>query len=240
MDKPILSLSNIRAGYGELVVLFDITLDFQSGEWVLLIGPNGCGKSTLLKVISNLLTPFKGKVRLNLSKSPGVKVGKNNIGFLKQTNNIFPALTVLENLKMAAFYSKDQAFDNYLEILFSTFPDLKNYSQKRAGLLSGGMRQKLAIGMALARRHELLLLDEPTAGLAPHAAVEILAKTEELKNELSKSGPFTIIMVEHNYRFVKDKIGRLIGMREGKIVIDSYSPANVLENKEEMEKIFFG
>jgi energy-coupling factor transporter ATP-binding protein EcfA2 len=94
--------------------------------------------------------------------------------------------------------------------------------------------------MALARRHELLLLDEPTAGLAPHAAVEILVKTEELKNELSKSGPFTIIMVEHNYRFVKDKIGRLIGMREGKIVIDSYSPVNVLENKEEMEKIFFG
>ena len=240
MEKPILSISNIRAGYGELVVLFDVTLDFQPGEWVLLIGPNGCGKSTLLKVISNLLTPIKGKVSLNLSKSPGAKGGKNNIGFLKQTNNIFPALTVLENLKMAAFYSKDRAFENYLEILFSTFPDLKDYRQKRAGLFSGGMRQKLAIGMALARRHELLLLDEPTAGLAPHAAVEILVKTEELKNELSKSGPFTIIMVEHNYRFVKDKIGRVVGMREGKIVIDSYSPVDVLENKEEMEKIFFG
>jgi ABC-type branched-subunit amino acid transport system ATPase component len=240
MEKPIVSVSNLRAGYGELVVLFDVTLDFQPGEWVLLIGPNGCGKSTLLKVISNLLTPIKGNVILNFSKSSEVKRGKNNIGFLKQTNNIFPALTVLENLKMAAFYTKDQAFDDYLEILFSTFPDLKDFRQKRAGLFSGGMRQKLAIGMAMARRHELLLLDEPTAGLAPHAAVEILMKTEELKNELSKSSPFTIIMVEHNYRYVKDKVTRVVGMREGKIVIDSYTPAKVLENKEEMEKIFFG
>ena len=240
MEKPIFSVSNIRAGYGELVVLFDVTLDFQSGEWVLLIGPNGCGKSTLLKVISNLLKPIKGKIIFNFSKSLRGKGEKNNIGFLKQTNNIFPALTVLENLKMAAFYTKDQAFENYLEILFSTFPDLKDFSQKRAGLLSGGMRQKLAIGMALARRHELLLLDEPTAGLAPHAAVEILMKTEELKNELSKSKPITIIMVEHNYRYVKNKVNRVVGMREGRIVIDSKSPVSVLENKEEMEKIFFG
>jgi branched-chain amino acid transport system ATP-binding protein len=240
MEKPIFSVSNIRAGYSELVVLFDVTLDFQSGEWVLLIGPNGCGKSTLLKVISNLLKPIKGKIIFNFSKSLRGKGEKNNIGFLKQTNNIFPALTVLENLKMAAFYTKDQAFENYLEILFSTFPDLKDFRQKRAGLLSGGMRQKLAIGMALARRHELLLLDEPTAGLAPHAAVEILMKTEELKNELSKSKPITIIMVEHNYRYVKNKVSRVVGMREGRIVIDSKSPVSVLENKEEMEKIFFG
>jgi len=240
MEKPIFSVSNIRAGYGELVVLFDVTLDFQSGEWVLLIGPNGCGKSTLLKVISNLLKPIKGKIIFNFSKSLRSKGEKNNIGFLKQTNNIFPALTVLENIKMAAFYTKDQAFENYLEILFSTFPDLKDFRQKRAGLLSGGMRQKLAIGMALARRHELLLLDEPTAGLAPHAAVEILMKTEELKNELSKSKPITIIMVEHNYRYVKNKVNRVVGMREGRIVIDSKSPVSVLENKEEMEKIFFG
>lgn len=243
MEKPILSISNMNAGYGGLAVLFNITLEFQPGEWVLLIGPNGCGKSTLLKLISHLIKPMNGKITFNFSKTlveKGGKGHKNNIGFLKQTNNIFPGLTIRENLKMAAFYSKDREFENYLEILFSIFPDLKEYKQKRAGLLSGGMRQKLAIGMALARRHELLLLDEPTAGLAPHAAVEILMKIEELKNELSKSTPFAIIMVEHNYRFVKDKVSRVVGMREGRIVIDSNCPAKVLENKQEMEKIFFG
>jgi len=240
MREPILSVSNLHAGYGDLDVLFEITVDVVPGEWILFIGPNGSGKSTFLKVIGGLLKPKKGEILFNLLKPPTKERKNNTIGFLKQTNNIFPALTVLENLEMASFYSKNHEFDEYLELLFSIFPDLKGNKHKRAGLFSGGMRQKLAIGMVLARRHKLLLLDEPTAGLAPHAAVEILIKIEELKNELSKIEPLTIIMVEHNYRYVKDKVTRLIGMREGRIVIDSNSPEDVVENKEEMEKIFFG
>ncbi len=240
MRKPILSVSKLYAGYIDLNVLFDVNLEIQPGEWLLFIGPNGSGKSTFLKVIVGILKPQKGEIIFNLTETTAKKRKKKNIGFLKQTDNIFPALTVRENLEMASFYSKNHEFDEYLELLFSTFPDLKENNNKRAGLLSGGMRQKLAIGMVLARRHKLLLLDEPTAGLAHHAAVEILMKVEELKNELSKFEPLTIIMVEHNYRHVKDKVSRLVGMREGRIVIDSDSPVSVLENKEEMEKIFFG
>lgn len=240
MTKPILSVLDIKSGYGDLAVLFDISIDFQQGEWVLLIGPNGSGKSTLLKVLVGLLKLHKGKILYNLPESLIKGRKKNNIGYLKQMNNIFPALTVRENLEMASFYSKNHEIEEYLDLLFSVFHDLKENENKRAGLLSGGMRQKLAVGMVLARRHQLLLLDEPTAGLAPHAALELLMKIEELKNEISKSAPLTIIMVEHNYRFVKDKVTRVVGMREGRIVIDSNSPMDVLENKEEMEKVFFG
>lgn len=246
MTQPILSITHLRAGYGDLNVLFDINLDFRPGECVLLIGPNGCGKSTLLKVIGQVLKPTRGEVRFHFSGdlqdrgSIRGRGSKNRLGFLKQTHNIFPALTVMENLKMAAFYSRNHEFENYLDILFAIFPDLKDLGQRRAGLLSGGMRQKLAIGMALARQHELLLLDEPTAGLAPHAAAEILSKIKTLTDELTGTQSVTIIMVEHNYKYVRDKIDRLVGMREGKIVIDSSQPVQILENKVEMEKIFFG
>jgi branched-chain amino acid transport system ATP-binding protein len=240
MKKDILSIHNLTAGYGDLDVLFNIDLHFPEDQWVLLIGPNGSGKSTLLKVIGGLIKPKVGLLKFNLPGSKAHKKTKNNVGFLKQTNNIFPALTVEENLQLASFYSKDQEIIRYEEILFSIFPDLKDSYQKRAGLLSGGMRQKLAIGMALARKHDLLLLDEPCAGLAPHSAVEILSQLNHLKEEISKSHTMTIVMVEHNYKYVKDRVSRVIGMREGQIVIDSVSPATILENKKEMEKIFFG
>ena len=240
MGHKALTISKLRAGYNELDVLLDVNIDILRGEWVLLVGPNGCGKSTFLKVIGGLLQPRDGQVNVHVFRTKFQKYRNNYIGFLKQTNNIFPALTVKENLELAAFYSEKKEFEEYEEFVFSVFPDIKDNIFKRSGLLSGGMRQKLAIGMALAKKSDLLLLDEPTAGLAPNASIEILLKIEKLKKELSQFKELTIIMVEHNYKYAVDKVTRLVGMKEGQIVIDSQSPKKVLEEKKEMEKIFFG
>lgn len=241
--NQLLSLKNIYAGYGNRGVLFDINLDFFDDRWVLLIGPNGSGKSTLLKVIAGILRQAKGRIYFENEKdisycSPGKRV-KYGIGFLRQTNNIFPALTIKENLELAGFFCNDNKFKNYLGLLFSIFPGLEKNINRRAGLLSGGVRQMLAIGMVLAREHKLILLDEPTAGLAPHAAKVILERIDVFRNKLLKEVQSTVIMVEHNYRYVINKVSRVIGMREGQIVFNSDTPEMMLEDKALMEKIFF-
>lgn len=232
MTNILLSTSNLCVSYGDLEVLHDVNINIYKNEWILLIGPNGAGKSTLLKAIRGILKS-KGEITYFPDKD------SLSLGFLKQSRNIFPGITVKENLDLASFYERKKDKKNFLEFIFHVFPDLEPVLEKRAGLLSGGMRQKLAIGMILSQKNDLILLDEPTAGLAPKSAIEILSKLDILKKEINEEKDLTILMVEHNYKLAIQYINRLIGMKAGKIEVDSKDPVNFFNNRKKMEKIFF-
>jgi len=218
-----LEISALRAGYGGRAVLNEIDLIIGKGEKVALIGPNGCGKSTLFKVLMGLLTgdaggiSFNGKSLEELATEDRVRLG---IGYLPQSSNVFPLLKVEENLNLAHLGggSADWNSAERIEQVLEDFPILKNLLQKRAGLLSGGERQALALGMTLMREGiALLLLDEPIAELSPKAGTEILARLDEIQ----KREGFAMIIIEHRLRQIQPHVERLVVMRLGKLVADT-------------------
>ena len=182
----LLKTENIFAGYGKREVLFGVDVKIDEGSSVLLMGPNGSGKSTFIKVIVGLLKPYKGKIFFKGEDISSLSVEKRinmGIGYLKQDRNIFPALTVRENLELGGYGLDSQGIKEGIERIFTYFPFLKEKLNIRAGLLSGGERQALAIGMVLMKRKEILLLDEPTAGLSPVAARKILESIMNIKEK---------------------------------------------------------
>ncbi|RKY02625.1 MAG: ABC transporter ATP-binding protein [Spirochaetes bacterium] len=193
--NEILSITDIRAGYGALDVIFNINMNIKPGEIVAVIGPNGAGKSTLLKVISGVLRSNKGKVTYKskdiTNKSPQ-EIVKMGLSWVPQENNIFSKMTVRENLEIGAFIL-DENIDERLDEVFLIFPQLKDRMDQIAGSLSGGQRQMLAIARGLMIHPELLLLDEPTAGLAPNLAHDMLIK---IKNITEKFGNAVLLVTQ--------------------------------------------
>jgi ABC-type branched-subunit amino acid transport system ATPase component len=192
---PILEARKIRAGYGEMEILHGVFVKVDEGEIVSIIGPNGAGKSTLLKTILGLLKPLEGRVILDAEDITGLdpdRIVHKGICYVPQTDNIFPSLTVEENLEMGAFIRKDDYKDRMKEI-YGIFPHLKERRKDRAGKLSGGQRQMVAIGRALMLEPKVLLLDEPSASLAPKLVHLIFDKV----GEINRSG-VAILMVEQN------------------------------------------
>jgi len=233
----IISASSLSAGYKERPVLHDISFSINKGEKVVLIGPNGCGKTTLLKVITGTIRSQSGDVIFQgeklLHTATHIRILRG-IGYLMQTNNIFPSLTVEENLHLSFWYGNGK-FAERREWILHIFPMLKDYLKRRAGLLSGGERQALAIGMVLMRPVELLLLDEPTAGLSPKAAATIL----EALHTAQQESTFTSIMVEHNLRIVQPWSSRVLVMNQGRIVEDSHDP-DILLDAQKLQRFYFG
>ena len=185
------------AGYGETVVLHDVSIQLEAGEIVTIIGPNGSGKSTLLKTIFGLLRPKKGSVRFDgqdITGSPPERLVRRGLSYVPQSNNVFPSLTVRENLEMGALIRKDSVTPQ-LERMYQLFPDLSSIRSQKAGNLSGGQQQMLAFGRAMMLDPTLLLLDEPSAGLAPAAMDAIFEKIVEIH----QSG-VSVIIVEQNAR----------------------------------------
>ena len=195
MIKPVLECNGIAAGYVKgLNILNGVDLVLNSGEIVSIIGPNGAGKSTLLKAIVGIIKINAGRFYLNgldKTNTPTYKIIHEGLGYVPQVNNIFPSLSLKENLEMGNRNKIDENFSDIYEL----FPLLKDRNNEKAGNLSGGQRQMLALGRALISKPEILLLDEPSAGLSPTAVDEVF----ESIIEINKSG-VSILIVEQNAR----------------------------------------
>jgi ABC-type branched-subunit amino acid transport system ATPase component len=191
----ILVVENIVSGYGSMEVLHDVSLQVERGKIVCVLGPNGAGKTTLLRSIFGVVPPSRGKVNFrgeDISGYPPEKVARIGISYVPQDENIFPSLTVQENLEMGAFIRQDD-WKPRLEEIYELFPALTDRRTSRAGELSGGMRQMLAIGRALMLNPELLLLDEPSTGLAPFLVDHIFENIKQLNEQ-----GVTVLLVEQN------------------------------------------
>ncbi len=196
-NGALLEVEGVTAGYGETDILSEVSIRVAAGEIVTLIGPNGAGKSTLLKAVVGLVALRRGLIRFAGAELGGLRpnaVAKRGIGYVPQTQNVFPSLTVLENLEMGA-YLRAAAVGPALEEVFARFPVLRDRRRQRAGTLSGGERQMVAIGMALMVEPRLLILDEPSAGLAPAAAGALFDKIGAIN-----AAGVSILMVEQNAR----------------------------------------
>ncbi|TKJ47014.1 ABC transporter ATP-binding protein [Candidatus Aerophobetes bacterium Ae_b3a] len=193
----LLEAKRITAGYGETEILHRVFVKVNEGEIVSIVGPNGAGKSTLLKTILGLLKPREGKVILEAEDITGLdpdRIVRKGICYVPQTDNVFASLTVEENLEMGAFIRKDN-YQNRIQEIYTIFPDLEERRKDRAGKLSGGQRQMVAIGRALMLEPKIILLDEPSASLAPKLVRLIFQKI----SEINRSG-VGILMVEQNIR----------------------------------------
>jgi ABC-type branched-subunit amino acid transport system ATPase component len=191
----ILRVDNVVSGYGSMEVLHGVTLEAEEGQIVTVLGPNGAGKTTLLRSIFGVVHPWNGKVAFkdeDIGAYPPEKTARIGICYVPQEENIFSSLTVQENLEMGAFIRQD-AWQPRLEEIYEFFPMLTDRRQSRAGELSGGMRQMLAIGRALMLNPELLLLDEPSTGLAPFLVDHIFERIKTLNEQ-----GMTILLVEQN------------------------------------------
>lgn len=194
---PLLEAADLVAGYGPVDILHGVSLRVEPGEFVTVIGPNGSGKSTLLKAIFGLVTPRRGKVTfdgLDITGIPTERLVLRGLGYVPQSANVFAALTVAENLEMGAFVRKTGAAGRIRE-MYELFPDLAESRRRRAGNLSGGQRQMLALARALMLDPKLLLLDEPSAGLSPGVMQTMFGQVKNIQEQ-----GVAAVIVEQNAR----------------------------------------
>lgn len=215
----MLELKNLNVYYGAIHALKNISLNIKEGEIVTLIGANGAGKSTTLKAISGLLKPRNGEIILNgkninvLSAPDIVKLGMSHV---PEGRRIFAQMSVMENLEMGAFTRNDKAgINSDIEKIFNMFPRLQERKEQIAGTLSGGEQQMLAIGRGLMSRPKLILLDEPSMGLAPIIVKEIFS----IIKEINKTGT-TVLLVEQNANMALNAADRAYIIRNGEIEIE--------------------
>lgn len=201
----LLEVRDIYAGYGEMEILHGVSLRVDRGEIVCIIGANGAGKSTVAKTVFGLLTPTRGTVTLDGRDLTGVRphrMVREGVCYVPQSDNIFPSLTVQENLEMGAFIRTDD-YTPSLEAVYERFPVLRERHRLRAGTMSGGERQMLALGRALMLEPQVLLLDEPSAGLAPMVVGELFAKVRQIAD----SG-VAVLIIEQNVKEVLKQADR--------------------------------
>ena len=193
--EALLEVRGLDAGYGDLQILTDVDLDVAEGEYVTIVGPNGAGKSTVMKSVFGLTNLMDGTVTFEGSDVTGLRpeeIIREGIGYVPQNDNIFASLTVRENLEMGA-YILDTFPQDALDAVFERFPILEERQSQKAGTMSGGQRQMLAMGRALMLEPSLLLLDEPSAGLAPDLVDEMFDRIDAI-NDAGTAG----LMVEQN------------------------------------------
>jgi len=229
----MLRVQNLRASYGNLEVLRNISLHVDPGEIVVLIGANGAGKSTLLNTIAGLLRPRGGKVVFQgreIQSLPACQIVLRGISLVPEGRQLFGPMTVMENLALGGYSlrrkEKKQRFQQKLEEVWKLFPILNERRSQPAGTLSGGEQQMLAVGRALMSRPNLLLLDEPSMGLAPIVAREIFTAVERLRDDGT-----TILLVEQNARAALSIANRGYVLEVGMIVAEGKSE-ELLSSKE--------
>lgn len=237
-SEDMLSVSNLSTSYGPVEVLHEISLNIHAGELVAIVGANGAGKSTLLRTLSGLQRSRQGTVVFDgqdLTNSPAHRIVRAGICHVPEGRQVFAPLNVEDNLRLGA-YTQRQDYDRVeadLEHVYSLFPILRERKQQASGTLSGGQQQMLAIGRALLGRPRLLLLDEPSMGLAPLLVEEIFS----IVRSLNEQG-VTILLVEQNARMALNVADRGYVLETGRIVTSA--AASELLNDEAVRKAYLG
>ena len=233
----MLALSGVSAGYGSFQALFEVSLSVAGGEAVGVIGPNGAGKTTLMRVISGLLGVTAGEVSLEgrpLNGAAAHQIVEAGIAHVPENRRLFPRLTVEENLRMGAFITSARAhFVERLAWVYELFPRMQERRRQLAGTLSGGEQQMCAIGRALMSKPRLLLMDEPSAGLAPLAVEQVF----ELVRRIRAEG-FTVLIVEQNVQQVLDLVDRAYLLEAGHIRLSG--AAAELRRNETIRRAYMG
>jgi ABC-type branched-subunit amino acid transport system ATPase component len=235
-DKAgILSVRDLNAGYDDLQILTDIDIDVAEGEYVTIVGPNGAGKSTVMKSVFGLTTHMGGTIEFEseaVAEKKPEEIIHYGIGYVPQSENVFSALTVRENLEMGA-YILDEIPEERLSSVFERFPVLEERQSQKAGTLSGGQRQMLAMGRALMLDPKLLMLDEPSAGLAPDLVTDMFERIDAI----NESGT-AVLMVEQNAQEALRQCDRGYVLVQGKNRF--MDTGNTLLNDEEVRREFLG
>ncbi|MGC9148687.1 MAG: ABC transporter ATP-binding protein [Sulfolobales archaeon] len=234
--NKILETKSLTGGYGKLTIVFDVDLVIHQGEIVSIIGPNGSGKSTLVKLIAGVATIHKGEIIFagrDITRIPPEKRTLLGLGYLPQVNNIFADLSVEENLEMGGYGLDHGELLSRLEMIYNLFPDLKIRRRQRAGTLSGGERQMLALARVLMKDPSLIILDEPSAGLAPKIVEKIFSSIKSIR-EMGK----TIILVEQHAKKSLEISDRGVVMSSGRIVLEG-EPSKLLSS-EDLRLAFLG
>ena len=231
-EKKILNVDNVISGYGEIEILHGVSIEVYEKEIVTIIGPNGCGKSTLMKTIFGLLRPSSGSIEFmidnnmteiqNYETENLIKIG---LSYVPQSENVFPSLTIKENLEMGSFIN-EEGIEESINSMYELFPVLNEKQNDPADQLSGGQRQMLAFARALMLKPKLIILDEPSAGLAPNLVASVFATIKKIH----QSG-VSILMVEQNAKAALEisNRGYVLATGENKA---TDSGKKLLQNKE--------
>jgi branched-chain amino acid transport system ATP-binding protein len=234
---PLLEVSDIHTFYGNIEALKGISIEVEEGECVTLIGSNGAGKSSTLRSISGLTPPRQGSIRFKdreITETPPQEIVSMGVAHSPEGRHVFPRMSVYENLMLGAYLRKDQSeISEDIDRVYSLFPRLKERERQKGGTMSGGEQQMLAIGRSLMARPELLLLDEPSMGIAPI----LVERIYETIAEINRQGT-TILLVEQNANFALDVSSRGYVLETGTIALSDQSAA--LRENPEVQKAYLG
>ncbi|VTS37601.1 branched-chain amino acid transport ATP-binding protein [Streptococcus porcinus] len=234
---PMLSVEDLSINYGAIEAVKDVSFTVEEGEVVTLIGANGAGKTSILRTISGLIKPSKGNISFlgqSIEKLPARKIVAQGLSQVPEGRHVFAGLTVMENLEMGAFLIKDKAENQRtLKMIFERFPRLEERKNQDAATLSGGEQQMLAMGRALMSKPKLLLLDEPSMGLAPIFINEIF----DIIQDIQKQG-MTVLLIEQNANKALSIANRAYVLETGKVVL-SGSGSELLES-DQVKKAYLG
>ena len=233
----MLQLKSVDAGYGTFQALFGVNLEVNAGEAVGVIGPNGAGKTTLMRVISGLIRPTKGAIAMqgtDVLTTPAHKIVSLGIAHVPENRRLFPRLTVDDNLKMGAYMPGARAkYAERLDFVFDLFPRMKERRHQMAGTMSGGEQQMCAIGRALMSSPKLVLLDEPSMGLAPVIVQQVFELVRRIRSE-----GYTVLIVEQNVQQVLKVVDRAYLLEVGRI--HASGSAQELLSSDEIRKAYLG
>lgn len=225
----MLEVKDVSAGYSFLQVLWGVSLHVAQGEFVALVGPNGAGKTTTLRTIAGLIAPSLGEVLFKgepISRTAAHKISRMGISFISESLNLFTAMSVRENLLLGAYTVRDKRRQlETLDFVFYLFPRLKERRNQLAGTLSGGERKMLAIARGMMSNPDLMLVDEPSLGLAPNLTMDVFRALETLRQR-----GVTILLVEQNVNTTLHMTDRAYVVEQGRIVLEGKSQ-DLLENK---------
>lgn len=235
--SPLLELNDVVTGYGESEIVHGVSLAIESEDIVCIVGPNGAGKSTVLKCIAGLIHPWEGQVIYReqdvSALEPDEKL-KRGIAYVPQGRSVFPDMTVLENLKMGAYTNFEQAYiEDKLDDVFSLFGELEKLKGTKAKSLSGGQQQMVELGRALMMEPQLMLVDEPSLGLAPRLVDSVLENLSRLRrNGLS------VVIVEQNVKGALDLADRGYVLADGRVVFDG--DTDEIRSDEDIGRLYLG
>jgi branched-chain amino acid transport system ATP-binding protein len=234
-----LEVRGIESGYGKIQVLWGVDVTLKEGSMVAVLGPNGAGKTTLLRTIMGIIRAWRGSVMmygLDITSMPSHRRVELGLTMVPEGRRLFPDLTVRENLELGAYTRRArERIGETLELVFNLFPKLKERLHQKAGSLSGGEQQMLAIARALMTRPKVLMLDEPSQGLAPKIAWEVAETLDKIRREVGIS----VILVEQNVALALEKADYIYLLEQGRVVLEGFRE-EVLARKLDIVRSYLG